>query len=73
MMVEVPMEPSTIIIYALLASICGAIGLYVGYSDDVAQSRGTLGFWCGFLLGPIGILIIAIVVGKPTQRTVTRQ
>ena len=37
--------------------ICGALGLAVGRT----RGRGTAGFWLGFLLGPLGIVIVLLL------------
>ena len=47
---------TTVIIWTLTAVIAGAIGAMVGQR----RGRQYAGFWWGFLLGPLGWLIVAL-------------
>ena len=52
------MTDFTLILLFVDALVCGIIGCAVGALKNAA----TGGFWLGFLLGPIGILIVAIAI-----------
>jgi hypothetical protein len=53
-----------ILIVLLLTWVgCGVIGGAIGSS----KGNGTAGFWLGLLLGPIGILIAAVMSATPEK------
>ena len=57
-------------VFLLLWGICGVIGAAIG------SERGhgaALGFICGFFLGPIGLLILALTRGNQTQQSQPQQ
>lgn len=45
----------------------GAVGGLIG---DKRRMGPGIGFWCGFLLGPIGLLVVAISAPKEDPHTV---
>jgi uncharacterized protein UPF0547 len=52
------MDPVFLFICLMLALLCGAIGMRI--TKGKGRSGGA-GFWLGFLFGPLGILIAAIL------------
>jgi hypothetical protein len=47
--------------------ICGAAGAIIGSNKKMG---GTTGLVCGFLLGPLGVLIVALSSGRSTLQKV---
>ena len=52
-----------VVVTAVVAAVSGAIGSSVGSR----KNAGVEGFWLGFLLGPLGILIVAIAIDNRPQ------
>jgi hypothetical protein len=53
--------PIVIIVFVAIAIGFGSAGHYIGRD----KGRGTAGFWFGFLLGPIGLIIAALLQPSP--------
>jgi hypothetical protein len=47
--------PGDVIIWAVVAVVCGFLGRSIGKG----KGRGTAGWWLGFVLGFIGLVIVA--------------
>lgn len=47
----------------LLAVVCGAIGYAIGKG----KGRPTAGFWWGFLLGPLGVIVVLILPNEAAK------
>lgn len=58
-----------ILMYAIGATTCGIFGYYLGGD----RGREWLGFWLGFLFGPIGILTAAVMQPTPFAAASHRQ
>jgi len=52
-----PMKENDMEIYIIIAVVCGAIGVMI--ADDKV-----MGAFLGAMLGPIGLIIVAIMKGK---------
>jgi hypothetical protein len=46
--------------------VCGCIGAVLGDK----KNRGMAGFWLGFLLGPIGVLVLVLLPAEAATTTI---
>lgn len=56
-----------IILYLLVCLMCGLIAGYINKNKGCSYK---IGFWCGFLLGIIGIIIVAVQENKNTSKNI---
>jgi hypothetical protein len=57
---DTPPTSVIVLIWVLTAAIFGGLGVAIATEDN-----GVSGFWLGFLLGPIGLIIVAIMRVSP--------